>query len=98
MAAQPVSLLILGQTKEAHESTTLDAKHGATVVGASQSAFDDAIVIREQFAANNPFLDPKVAEHYRAIYEKKQYECRHVFDPDMEWRSAEERTLVRRLD
>lgn len=46
----------------------------------------------------NPFLDTKIADHYRKIYEVAKYECRHVFDPDLTWTYAEERRLVRKLD
>lgn len=46
----------------------------------------------------NPFLDPDVAEHWAIVYEKSQYECRHVFDPTFTWTEEEERKLVRRLD
>lgn len=46
----------------------------------------------------NPFLDPDVAAHYRALYEQSQYECRHVFDPHLAWTPTEERRLVRKLD
>ena len=47
---------------------------------------------------SNPFLDPKVAEHYRQIYEDAKYECRHVFDPSLEWTAEEEKNVVRKLD
>lgn len=46
----------------------------------------------------NPFADPEVAAYYATLYEKSQYECRHVFDPTLEWTPAEERKLVRKLD
>ncbi|CAG8359404.1 unnamed protein product [Penicillium salamii] len=46
----------------------------------------------------NPFLDPDVAEYWRTVYEKAQYECRHVFDPALTWPEEEERRLVRKLD
>ena len=46
----------------------------------------------------NPFLDPDVAEHWSTVYEKAEYECRHVFDPTLTWSEEEERKLVRRLD
>ncbi|CAG8918154.1 unnamed protein product [Penicillium salamii] len=46
----------------------------------------------------NPFLDPDVAEYWRTVYEKAQYECRHVFDPALTWSEEEERCLVRKLD
>lgn len=47
---------------------------------------------------NNPFADPAVAERYAFIYEKAQYECRHVFDPALTWTAEEERALVWKLD
>ncbi|RDW63616.1 allantoate permease-2 [Coleophoma cylindrospora] len=47
---------------------------------------------------NNIFLDPEVAEHYRLVYEKAQYECRHVFDPQLTWTQEEEKQLIRKLD
>lgn len=46
----------------------------------------------------NPFLDPDVASHWTTVYEKSQYECRHVFDPSLNWTKEEEKKLVRRLD
>lgn len=46
----------------------------------------------------NPFRDPTVAQHWRDVYEKSQYECRHVFDPSLSWSEEEERRLVRKLD
>lgn len=48
--------------------------------------------------STNPFDDPKVAQHYRDLYDKAGYECRHVFDPDIEWTAAEERKIVRKID
>lgn len=47
---------------------------------------------------SNPFADPAVAEHYRDLYEKSQYESRAAFDPTLEWTKEEERKLVRKLD
>lgn len=46
----------------------------------------------------NPFEDPVVAQYYRDLYEKSQYECRSAFDPDFTWTPEEERKLVRKLD
>lgn len=48
--------------------------------------------------AKNPFLDPDAAEYWRTVYEKAQYECRHVFDPSLTWSEDEEKRLVRKLD
>lgn len=47
---------------------------------------------------NNPFLDPEVAEYWRGVYDKAQYECRDAFDPSLTWTEEEERLLVRKLD
>lgn len=47
---------------------------------------------------SNPFLDPDVALHWTAIYEKAQYESRHEFDPTFTWTAEEEKKLVRKLD
>lgn len=47
---------------------------------------------------NNPFADPAVAERYAQVYEKAQYECRHVFDPTLTWTAKEESALVWKLD
>lgn len=47
---------------------------------------------------DNPFLDPDVADYWRNVYEKAQYECRDVFDPTLTWSEEEERQLVRKLD
>jgi len=64
--------------------------HGSTSASDSD---EDGVQLKE-----NPFLDPDVAAHWAAIYEKSQYECRHVFDPTFTWTKEEEKKLVRRLD
>jgi hypothetical protein len=46
----------------------------------------------------NIFADPAVAAHYASVYEKSQYECRHVFDPELEWTKKEEKRVIRKLD
>ncbi len=46
----------------------------------------------------NPFADPATAEHWRQVYEKSKYECRHVFDPSLTWSEEEEKKIVRKLD
>ncbi|KAI1197418.1 MFS general substrate transporter [Nemania serpens] len=46
----------------------------------------------------NPFTDPRVAAQWKQVYEDCSYECRHVFDPTLEWTAAEEKKLVRKLD
>lgn len=44
------------------------------------------------------FKDPEVAEYYRNLYEKSQYECRERFDPDFEWTPEEEKKILWRLE
>lgn len=40
------------------------------------------------------FEDPKVAEYWRGVYDKAQYEGRDYFDPELEWTAAEEKSLL----
>ena len=44
------------------------------------------------------FKDPAVAEHWRGVFEKAEYENRHRFDPDLTWTAEEEKRLVRKID
>jgi hypothetical protein len=46
----------------------------------------------------NPFLDPEVKAYYVAVYERSNYECRHVFDADLTWTKEEEKKIIRKLD
>ncbi|KAH7014502.1 major facilitator superfamily domain-containing protein [Microdochium trichocladiopsis] len=46
----------------------------------------------------NPFAKPQVAAYWKDVYEKAQYECRHAFDPTLEWTEEEEKKLIRRMD
>jgi hypothetical protein len=48
--------------------------------------------------SDNPFADPQVKAFYVDLYEKAKYECRHVFDAEIEWTKDEEKRLVRKLD
>jgi hypothetical protein len=48
--------------------------------------------------ATNIFADPEVAAYYFSVYEKAQYECRHLFDPELTWTKEEERIILRKLD
>lgn len=87
MAAQPVVIDLAPSKSES--ASEADLKHPEVTSGLPPS---------EQDFPANPFLDPKVAEHYREVYESAQYECRHVFDPDLKWTPEEEKKLVRKLD
>ncbi|KAI2624529.1 MFS general substrate transporter [Xylaria nigripes] len=46
----------------------------------------------------NPFADQRLAAHWKQIYDNSRYECRHVFDPTLEWTEEEEKKIIRKLD
>lgn len=48
--------------------------------------------------STNIFKDPEVREYYVDLYEKAQYECRHVFDAEATWSAEEEKKIIRKLD
>ncbi|QDS73106.1 hypothetical protein FKW77_000765 [Venturia effusa] len=48
--------------------------------------------------STNVFQDPEVRAYYVGVYEKANYECRHVFDADLTWTKEEEKKVVRKLD
>jgi hypothetical protein len=73
-------------------------KAQATPVVSEKSDTFEAPSDRDRDYGDNPFSDPDVADYYATLYEKSQYECRHVFDPTLEWSKEEERKLVRKLD
>ncbi|KAF4627859.1 hypothetical protein G7Y89_g10293 [Cudoniella acicularis] len=52
----------------------------------------------EDSLSANIFQDPEVKAYYVGIYEKSQYECRHVFDADATWTKEEEKAVIRKLD
>lgn len=43
------------------------------------------------------FKDPQIAEYWRNVYEKAQYEGRHRFDPNLTWSATEEKKLKRKV-
>lgn len=89
MAAQPVT--IRSTVKHGTDDKTL----AEIAQGSSESLTSSSSSSK---FAKNPFVDEEVASHYRALYEKAQYECRHVFDPSLEWTPTEEKAIVRKLD
>lgn len=75
-----------------HESKAGSECHG------SFKTDDDASDEQGPAAEHHIFSDPVVAEHWRDIYEKANYENRHRFDPTFTWSPEEERALVRKMD
>lgn len=47
---------------------------------------------------HNVFADPDVAAYYKRLYEKADYEGRHVFDPELTWSAQEERTALWKIE
>lgn len=93
MAADGKDIKIYTSTEEVTSSiesaTPSEAQLLSDIPASEESGYDDE---------KNPFRDPAVAQHWRDVYEKSQYECRHVFDPSLSWSEEEERRLVRKLD
>ncbi|KAH6608346.1 hypothetical protein Trco_001692 [Trichoderma cornu-damae] len=71
------------------DSTSDQIQQPRDITGSEEGGYD---------GTKNPFSDPAVAQHWREVYEKSNYECRHVFDPSLSWSEEEERRLVRKLD
>ncbi|KAK6460942.1 putative allantoate permease [Scheffersomyces coipomensis] len=85
-----------GKVDHEHNSSSSDVeKNKSYPVHEEINSIDESLTKPDP---KNPFLDRKVAEHYRQVYEESQYECRGVFDPHFTWDPAEERKIVRKLD
>ncbi|KAK1756621.1 major facilitator superfamily domain-containing protein [Echria macrotheca] len=87
----------------AKDATDLGAKDPGTAPSTDKAALthisSDLSGSEDGYATEkNPFADPATAERWRQVYEKSQYECRHVYDPTLVWTEEEERRLVRKLD
>lgn len=59
---------------------------------------DGELIVTSSEDEENVFRDPEIAEYYRQLYEKSKYECRHLFDPELEWTKKEESAVVWRLE
>lgn len=84
------------KVKKSVQVTDPDNKLATSVQVANYSSTEEESILSAE--SNNPFRDPVVAQYYRDLYEKSQYECRAAFDPDFEWTAEEEKKLVRKLD
>jgi len=89
------------QSIEKNNSNSL-AKDGGVVTAHGNIITKDGVVFSsrnsESSASSNIFTDPEIRDYYKKVYEEAQYECRHVFDADVEWSEAEEKKVVRKLD
>lgn len=77
-----------------------DVKIGEdSLQGTTPSVRSEELVVGDYGSdSNHVFSDPKVADYWRGVYEKAQYEGRHRFDPTLTWSADEEKKLKRRVD
>ncbi|USW54319.1 Putative major facilitator superfamily, MFS transporter superfamily [Septoria linicola] len=77
-----------------------DVKIGEdSLQGTTPSVRSEELVVGDYGSdSNHAFSDPKVADYWRGVYEKAQYEGRHRFDPTLTWSADEEKKLKRRVD
>ncbi len=84
-------------------ATGLDGKNvkvGAdSLQGTTPSVRSEDLVVGDYGSdSNHVFSEPKVADYWRGVYEKAQYEGRHRFDPTLTWSADEEKKLRRKVD
>ncbi|KAL4727189.1 hypothetical protein ACLX1H_006090 [Fusarium chlamydosporum] len=78
-------------TREDREGSTkvVDVKDQSHIDSGDESAAS---------SVEHPFTDPEIADRWRKVYEKAQYENRHRFDPSFTWTDHEEKRLLRKID
>lgn len=92
MSYQPLASDDREEQKTYGSLDTSPSQSSSSLLGESLRTDDPASNI------DNPFLDTETAEYWRHVYDNCQYECRHVFNPKLEWSAREEKELVRKLD
>jgi hypothetical protein len=93
LAADPLPVALTAEVKK-----SIDSTKQAGFIDTSSKLSSDSLPSSKAELKANPFLDPNVAQTYRQIYEEAGYECREVFDPDLQWTQQEEKKLKRKLD
>ncbi|KAI1822577.1 MFS general substrate transporter [Xylaria intraflava] len=101
MARPPVQVAVIDRSSSDREpiagltpSSSLDDDKTNSLQDSSQSLPSEENLLLK----SNPFADPRIAAHWTQVYENSRYECRHVFDPMLEWAPEEEKRIVRKLD
>lgn len=67
-------------------------------IGTKVSYVESGSSLESEEVLKNPFLDPKVEEYYRALYEESKYESYLAFDPQFEWTKEEEKKVVKKIN
>ncbi|GKT94059.1 allantoate permease [Colletotrichum tofieldiae] len=75
----------------------VDTTQAQAVTDTSASSLREQVAQKYGSTDEHVFSDPSVADHWRKVYEKAQYENRHRFDPNYQWSAEDERKLVRKL-
>ncbi|SCU92311.1 LADA_0F15764g1_1 [Lachancea dasiensis] len=75
-----------------------DDRYVADSMEKQELPIDIESVSTDSGGEDNVFNDPNIASYYSTVYEKSQYECRHLFDPEFTWSKQEEKRVVRKND
>ncbi|VEU22189.1 DEKNAAC103200 [Brettanomyces naardenensis] len=71
---------------------------GKDLEGSADLILTNTLELSEEKNKSNPFVNPKVAQYYREVYEKTHYECRGRFDAEFTWTPQEQKKLNGKLD
>lgn len=82
-----------------------DSKHnvndtsGRSMSSDLNASDDDIPTTGAQYGSVEPhiFTNPARAEHWQNVYEGSKYECRHRFDPSVQWTESEEKKALRKV-
>jgi hypothetical protein len=101
--AFPANIFNLMASEKVAPTAGLDSKDFSNTTSRQDAASTDSSSNEERAAGDlgsngdHVFLDPKVAEYWRGVYEAARYECRHRFDPSATWTPEEEKKLRRKV-
>lgn len=104
MSSSIISRLISSRSNSNQDTTRLSQSSGRDEnepIGKDKDVtvtYCDEESLSSSSSDDHVFKDPNLADHYRRLYESTDYECRHLFDPEMTWTEAEEKKVVRKND
>lgn len=104
MASKLISKLIPAlsiPSKESRRSSEASIVDDQELTGKDKDVFityRDEESLSSSSTDDHVFKDPQIADHYKDLYESTDYECRHLFDPELTWTEEEEKKVVRKND
>ena len=104
MASKLISKLIPSHSvppKESRRSSETSIVDDQELTGKDKDVFityRDEESLSSSSTDDHVFKDPQIADHYKDLYESTDYECRHLFDPELTWTEEEEKKVVRKND